>query len=727
MILLTLTALLLFGFLGDTASSCSLVLCSDENYGAPCHTYNPALYGRQYASLGSYYKYYSSAYFQGSGCVAHLYHENNYGRFERTLYSNAPSFPALEFNDALASLKVVDTTCGAGYYFHSSAHYNSYGCTACPAGTWKDSTTGCSWGSTCTYQCNSCPAGTYSSAGSSSCTPCPAGEYQPNSGSTHCHACAAGSYTAGRGSTSCNACPAGQYITVQGYSYCVSCPVGMYQNLRGQTSCSNCPVGSYASGYGSQNCAVCPIGTYSDVGGSGSCKKCAPRKYGLTNGAISESAGCGFCPAGTYQPSDGATTCLTCPAGKVSAEGSLECTECPAGSFANAISTTCDLCPEGTHQPLAGQTQCTPCTAGEISAEGALECTPCPSGTYPDVRSGSCQPCHDNLIGFDKACYGTMDFETCPATAEVGECEFDSQDDSFELLPGCELATITAEIVANVVRPEEYKFGANKIELNGFQLDANATATDDVNANVTANNDNATHIDEGKVLIKCSAGNIVPTSSPTVSPSFSPSTNPTVDPTFTPSVSPSSSPSFQPTVAPSQAPTSAQPTSTPSTSPTTSDPSTSPSSSPTFQPTVAPSQAPTTARPTNAPNTSQPSQSPSIEPSSAPTSAMPTMAPTFTTSPTVSPTIAPSITEVLTVAESDKQDFLTMLLVGLGSAICCIGLVAFAFLRKRKVSEETAKRSPVQSANDVENQTGPESPLVTDGELEKSWEVKIME
>jgi len=714
MILSTLTALLLIGFLGDTASACSLVLCSDEHYGGPCHTYYPG----HYASLGAQSKYYSSAYFSGSGCVAHLYHEPSYGRFERTLYSNADSFPRINFNDALASLMVVDTTCGPAHYFYSSQHYNGYGCAACPAGTYKSGSPACSWGSTCSYQCTPCGAGYYSSAGSSSCSSCSAGEYQPNSGMSNCIDCAVGSYSAISGATYCVACPAGHYRQFQGSDHCSSCPVGMYQSLQGQTTCVNCPLGTFASGYGTQQCTVCPIGTYADVAGSGSCKQCAPRKYGLTNGAISESAGCGFCPAGTYQPSDGATTCLTCPAGKVSTEGSLECTECPAGSFANAISSTCDLCPEGTHQPLAGQTQCVACAPGEISAEGALECSPCPSGTFPDVKSGSCQPCHDNLIGFDKACYGTMDFETCPATAEVGECEFDYQDDSFELLPGCELATLTEEIVANVVRPEEHKFGAKTIELHGFQLDANATATNDVNA---------THVDDSKVLIKCAAGNIVPTASPTVSPSFSPSTNPTVAPSFNPSVSPSLSPSFQPTVAPSQAPTSAQPTSNPSMSPTTSNPSTSPSSSPTFQPTVAPSRAPSTARPTNAPNTSQPSQSPSIEPSAAPTSAMPTTAPTFTTSPTVSPTIAPSITEVLTVAKSDKQNFLTILLVGVGSAICCIGLVALALLRKRKVSEKPAKRSPDRNAIDVENQTGPESPMVTDGEMEKSWEVKIME
>jgi len=691
MIRSTLSILLLFTLLGGTTSACSITLCSDINYGSPCVTYGVGLY----TSLGAHHKYYSSAYFSGSNCVAHFYHEQNYGRFERTINYNVPNFHDIRFNDALGSLKVVSTYCGAGNYFYSSSHYN-YGCAACPAGTSKSSGAACSWGSTCSYQCTPCTAGTFSSSsGRSTCDSCPTGHYQHQSGQTGCIACGAGSFASVVGSTHCSACHAGHYAQSSGHSSCNACPKGTFQDLQGQSGCKSCSLGSYASGDGSTSCSTCGIGSYSDVLGALECKLCAPRKRGLTNGAISESAGCGWCPAGSYQPGHGSASCLPCDAGTVSLEGSLECTPCGAGSIANPTSSTCDLCPGGTYQSLDGQTSCIPCPTGKASAQGASECSPCPAGTFPDETSESCQPCHDNLIGFNNACYGTMDFKDCPATADVGECEFQTQDDSFNLLPGCELVEFTDEIVINVIQPEEHRFGAEKIRM------------DDMVVTVSNGTVNATQFDEGKVLIKCIVGNIVPTASPTV--------------------------------APSQAPTSEQPTVAPSSSPTISDPTTSPSLSPSDQPTVAPSQLPTTAQPTGVPSTnptSNPSGSPTVDPTKAPTSTAPTLAPTFTTSPTqspsktpsVSPSIAPSATEVLKVEESDDKNFLIILFVTIGSVLCCFGLVALAFFRKRKIAEEYAKRTPDQRVNDVENVETPKSPVVTfEEKLNESWEVQIEE
>jgi len=684
--------ILLFALLAGTSSACSITLCSDTNYGAPCVTYGVGNYG----SLGAHYKYYSSAYFSGSNCLAHFYHNPHYGRVERTINYNVPNFHDIRFNDALASLKVVSTWCDAGNYFYSSDHTN-FGCTACPAGTSKSSGTACAWGSTCSYQCTACTAGTFSPAsGRSSCDSCPTGHYQHQSGQTGCIACSAGSYSSAFGSTHCSVCNAGHYAQSSGHSSCNACPKGTFQDLQGQSGCKSCSLGSYASGFASTQCSICGIGSYSDVLGALTCKQCAPRKYGLTNGALSESAGCGWCPAGTYQPGHGHSSCIPCDAGTVSLEGSLECTPCGAGTFANAATASCVSCPGGTYQSLEGQTSCIPCPTGKASAQGASECTPCPAGTFPDETSESCQPCHDNLIGFNDACYGTMDFEDCPATADVGECDFQSQDDSFNLLPGCELVEFTDEIVINVIQPEEHRFGAEKIRM------------DDMVVTVSNGTANATQFDEGKVLIKCIVGNIVPTASPTV--------------------------------APSQAPTAEQPTAAPSSSPTTSDPTTSPSLSPSNQPTVAPSQLPTTAQPTGVPSvnpTSNPSGSPTVDPTKTPTFTAPTLSPTFTTSPTqspsktptVAPSIAPSATEVLKVEETDDENFLTILFVTIGSVLCCFGLGAFAFFKNRKVAEENSKRTPDKRViNDVENVETPKSPVVTAEEaLNQSWEIKVEE
>jgi len=267
------------------------------------------------------------------------------------------------------------------------------------------------------------------------------------------------------GSAHCSACQAGTYAQSLGHASCNACPKGTYQNIQGQTGCNACAVGSFAGFEGSASCSNCAIGSYSDVNGASECKLCAPRKRGLTNGATTESEGCGWCPAGTYQSGHGYATCNSCDAGTVSVEGSLECTPCAAGSIPNSASSTCDLCPGGTYQPLDGQTTCIACPTGSASSQGASECSPCPAGTYPDETSSSCQPCHDNLIGFNNACYGTMDFKECPPSADVGECEFQSQDDSFNLLPGCELVEYSDEIVTNVIHPEENRFGAEKIRM----------------------------------------------------------------------------------------------------------------------------------------------------------------------------------------------------------------------------------------------------------------------
>jgi len=683
-----LNIFLLFTLLGGTASACSITLCSDINYGAPCLTYNVG----HYSSLGHYHKYFSSAYISGSNCVAHFYHEPWYSRFHYTISGSVANFHHIGFNDALGSLKVVSTVCAAGNYFYSTNDVN-YGCAQCPAGT-KSSGGACSWGSTCSSQCTPCTAGTYSSSGWSTCASCSTGYYQHQSGQTECIACGAGTFASVVGSVQCSACNAGTYAQGLAHSSCTACPKGTYQDLQGQSSCKSCSKGSYASEAGWGSCGICEIGSYSDVLGASECKQCAPRKRGLTNGAISESAGCGWCPAGTYQPGHGYASCNPCDAGTVSLEGSLECTPCAAGSIPNSAASTCDLCPGGTYQPLDGQTTCIPCPTGKASSQGASECSPCPAGTFPDETSSSCQPCHDNLIGFDNACYGTMDFEDCPATAEVGECKFQSQDDSFNLLPGCELVEFSDEIVMNVIQPEENRFGAEKIRM------------DDMVVTVSNGTVNATQFDEGKVLIRCIVGNIVPTASPTV--------------------------------APSQAPTSEQPTIAPSSSPTTSYPTTSPSLSPSDQPTTAPSQLPTTDQPTGVPSTnptSNPSGSPTVDPTKAPTSTSPTLSPTFTTSPTqspsktpsVSPSIAPSATEVLEVEESDDENFL-IILVTIGSVLCCFGLVALACFRKRKCFEENAKRTPDRRVNDVENVETPKSPLVSIEEtLNESWEVRIEE
>jgi len=962
----SILSLLLLSFLPFASDACTWRFCSDINGGGPCYDYGVG----QYASLGAQYKYYSSAY-RVSGywleCVALVYHDPNYGRYERMLTDNVLNFHDIRFNDAMASVQIVSTTCGAAQFFtHNLPH--SYYCANCPRGTTKDQST-CTIGGTCSNsgsECHSCTPGYYSPWAGGGCLLCPVGTFQSGYGAHSCQSCTLGTYQNGRGSTACKLCPAGtkglrNYAT----SYndgCGSCPAGTFQRNLGQGYCDNCAPGSVSAG-GAAECSICPSGTKASANAA-SCESCPAGSFSQ-NGQTA----CHNCAPGSVS-AGGAAECSICPPGTKADANAASCESCPAGSFQSQTGqTTCELCPEGTFQPTDGESSCIPCAAGEVSFPGSTECIPCPEGTFPDETSGSCQPCHDNLIGFEGKCYGTMDFRNCPYNSEVGECEFDSQDESFELLPGCQIAKLTDDVMTNIILPEEHQFGARNIatewnievglcratnsnEHGGFcvhndkdsleacqldcsettgcaatgfydgswcdlffhsasapstcpdgyisytgstpsesyagaphtnypnaqcaikvqpadfargtcmpsgqyelaeccpagytQIDSEAdcqsaleylgsgnefwggtgnwssrptgcfrhtandafhynptnvigssvvgddeiickhvvTSTSLLESNITFtsstfNASNSTIApsvapttkDDGKVLIECKVGNIVPTASPTVNPTVEPTANPTFNPTSNPSEIPSQNPSVQPSFAPSLAPTFTEPsvsptvaptTSTPTNGPTaeptanptfnpTSNPSAFPSQNPSVQPSSAPSLAPTftepsvspTATPTTSNPTVEPTAAPSFTaptnvPSSTPTTSIPSSTPTTsipssnptTSNPTISPTNPPSAVEVVEVAESkDGGNFLILLFVGVGCTICCIGCVYFKpFFVRKADSEENGKRTPGQMELGK-----PVSPLVDINDaLDEMWtkpsvEIKIAE
>jgi len=858
--------LLLFSFLPFASDACTWRFCSDVHGGGPCYDYGVG----EYASLGAQYKYYSSAY-RVSGnwleCVALVYHDPNYGRFERMLTDNVLNFHDIRFNDAMASVKIVSTTCGAAQFFsHNLPHW--YGCTTCPRGKTKDPST-CTIGGTCSNsgsECHSCTPGYYSPSAGGGCLVCPVGTFQSGYGAHSCQSCTLGTYQNGQGLSACKLCPAGtKGLRSHATSYndgCGSCPTGTFQRNRGQGYCDNCAPGSVSAG-GAAECSICPPGTKASANAA-SCESCPAGSFSQ-NGQTA----CHNCAPGSVS-AGGAAECSICPTGTKADANAASCESCPAGSFQSQTGqTTCELCPEGTFQPTDGESSCIPCAAGEVSFPGSTECIPCPEGTFPDETSGSCQPCHDNLIGFEGKCYGTMDFRNCPYNSEVGECEFDSQDESFELLPGCQIAKLTDDVMTNIILPEEHQFGARNIitewnievglcratnsnEHGGFcvhndkdsleacQLDCSetigcaaagfydgswcdlffhsalapstcpdgyisytgstlsesyagaphtnypnaqcaikvqsvVTSTSPLESNITFtsstfNASNSTMApsvapttkDDGKVLIECKVGNIVPTASPTVNPTVEPTANPTFNPTSNPSEIPSQNPSVQPSFAPSLAPTFTEPsvsptvaptTSTPTNGPTaeptanpsfnpTSNPSAFPSQNPSVQPSSAPSLAPTFTEPSVSPTVTPTTSNPTVEPTAAPSFTAPTNVPSSTpttsipssnpttSNPTISPTNPPSAVEVVEVAESkDGGNFLILLFVGVGCTICCIGCVYFKpFFVRKADSEENGKRTPGQMELGK-----PVSPLVDINDaLDEMWtkpsvEIKIAE
>jgi len=339
-----------------------------------------------------------------------------------------------------------------------------------------------------------------------------------------------------------------------------------------------------------------------------------------------------------------------------------------------------------------------------------------------------------------------MDFQNCPYNSEVGECEFDSQDESFELLPGCQIATITNDVMTNIILPEEHQFGAKNISKRVTVI-ATEKAMNVSNSTMVPSIA-PTMKDVGKVLIECKVGNIVPSASPTVNPTMEPSTNPT---SSNPSATPSQSPSVKPSVAPSFAPTFTDPSVSPTLAPTTSTPTNGPTaeptvnptlnptanpsgfpttSNPTVQPTDAPSFSAPTSFPSSAPTTSIPSLTPSTSiPSLTPTTSIPSSDPT-TSNPTISPTSQPSAVKVFEVAESkDDGIFLILVCVGVGSTVCCICCIIYfkpVFFGKTDC-EENGKRNP-----ELRKPLSPVNDVGTKDDLHGMWtqpsvEIKIAE
>ncbi|TNE47808.1 MAG: hypothetical protein EP343_18255 [Deltaproteobacteria bacterium] len=243
------------------------------------------------------------------------------------------------------------------------------GTCSCPAGTFKNTSGGCT----------PCSAGTYQDqAGQTSCIACPTGRYQDQTGQTSCNKCPAGTKNSNTGSTSsssCIACPVGTYQDQTGAHWCKSCGKGKYNPNTGSTSasaCLPCAAGSYNGGYAKASCKACPIGTFNPNTGS------------------QEASACQACPTGRFQDETGQASCKACPAGtKNSNTGSISptaCIICPKGTYQNLTGAHwCKACGKGKYNPNTGSTSssaCLPCSKGSYNDGYAkASCTTCPRGT----------------------------------------------------------------------------------------------------------------------------------------------------------------------------------------------------------------------------------------------------------------------------------------------------------------------------------------------------------
>eukprot|EP00826_Nyctotherus_ovalis_P041904 TRINITY_DN426_c0_g1_i4.p1 TRINITY_DN426_c0_g1~~TRINITY_DN426_c0_g1_i4.p1 ORF type:complete len:391 (+),score=0.86 TRINITY_DN426_c0_g1_i4:1433-2605(+) len=271
--------------------------------------------------------------------------------------------------------------------------------------------------------CHICPEGTYCPAKSSSPTPCAPGTYQDQKGQESCKSCGTGEYSLSGAITACVKCPEGSYCPTKN-SIPIPCGLGTYSGER-QIKCSQCSAG-YVCSFESKNSTSdeCPKGYYCIyVNEKLKIEPCPVGKYGIMEGADTETNGCKECPAGYFCPFNGMTVPILCLAGGYCLENSPLPILCPDGEYnlnkGSEFATDCkscpagNYCPEGTIEPLP----CKPghyCGAGS-GVTGSKKPEPCPAGTYTSDPAasiiGDCIPCPAGYYCKE----GAISPEPCPA------------------------------------------------------------------------------------------------------------------------------------------------------------------------------------------------------------------------------------------------------------------------------------------------------------------------
>jgi hypothetical protein len=302
------------------------------------------------------------------------------------------------------------------------------GCSACPAGTYKQSDEN--------TPCINCVAGKYrvlpAATAESSCVPCPANtfSFSPTTLKTGC-ICNAG-YSGATDGEICDACVAGKYKTTVGVGTCTDCAANEYSTTLAQvtSSCLSCPLNSKAPA-GSDDATDCQCNAgYTGANGQ-TCTACVPGTYKTADGPQV----CTLCGNNTYSPAVAATTasvCVACQTNSRSRMGSSQpsdckclrgyltnnlgtvnatCQMCTAGSYNSQLdATTCSSCGAGMKSSNPGavsEEECTECGANTYSAAGAAQCEICPAFTSAPARSDALDDCkclagyQSNVIGLD--------------------------------------------------------------------------------------------------------------------------------------------------------------------------------------------------------------------------------------------------------------------------------------------------------------------------------------
>jgi len=274
------------------------------------------------------------------------------------------------------------TDCEAGKY---SDQVSAKVCIECPVGTFSTQT------AKSDDVCQSCPSNSDSVASSARCT-CESGySSSEENNNILCTACVAGTYKESAGNADCLKCAEGEYSTTIGAAnanVCLKCAAGKYSSTVGAGTaekCTDCTVGKYSTTTGaitSGVCASCGLGKYSTSKGATSevsCISCDAGKFSVMEGANTNS------------------TCQDCTAGKYAASAAAVCSKCVAGTYsmteAATVVDTCIACGNNSDsaESSPSPTMCK-CDPGFSGPNGGF-CQPCQAGYFNLV--GGSAPCQN--------------------------------------------------------------------------------------------------------------------------------------------------------------------------------------------------------------------------------------------------------------------------------------------------------------------------------------------
>jgi hypothetical protein len=297
----------------------------------------------------------------------------------------------LNTNSMPGSTHLTDCVCLAGY----RAISDGLECTGCTVGTFKPDPglgdcTKCPYGTSSMEEANvhqndcKCLAGYNASYDGETCTACFAGTYKNTTGTGPCLKCPEGTGTASTGSKLLNNCTClvGHNGTFAGAA-CTACEAGKYKKDVGFGECVSCKVGTYNSIAGAEECLQCPMGTSSFMGSD----ELADCKCVAGHNATLDGLPCSACEAGKFKGNEGTGVCESCRAGATTpTRGSYEAAECEcaAGYTTGSDEATCVPCQAGEYKSEIGSEPCSLCDSITSSGEkhspdrGAAICVNCP-------------------------------------------------------------------------------------------------------------------------------------------------------------------------------------------------------------------------------------------------------------------------------------------------------------------------------------------------------------